>query len=237
MNEEKPTGEIEPFPGMNRTLAVIESQGGTHEHAQLTTAPAEETPPAPALPWQTAAAQLAADIYCMAHGLTTAPTDAEGRARVQAIAQRLEPELKTGMGAVLAWAGVTLYLQAVREGLKHVVLRAEVHAPTKGRHNERVLVFADRLTVLSDLLQREPKSHSGAEAWWKEREDRLAVMEELPVIIAKVERIFGAPPPAAAGCTVVEKLDGIIEGLLGLAAKQKETMDRYEQALKAKVRR
>lgn len=198
------------------------------------------------MPWDVLAQNLAAEAYRVAHGMT--PTEDLGqdvhKARMGQIARLLAKELQPGTQAILAWAGISLYLQSVMHALRHVVMGAEVHPPSRGRHNERVLVYSDRLTVLAGLVQREPLTHDEAIAWWKAHEERLLQLEELPRIIAYVERQMGGVPPEATKHNDVEKIEGMLTGLLGVLSSQKELIGRqreqlqnFERALKANVRR
>lgn len=220
IDEEKPDN-VEPFPGTPSEMHAV------------------AMPPI-VLPWDTAAAELAERLVPDIDN----PMDPGAKnARAQA-AVVLAPELKTGMQAMLAWAGVSLYLRQVQSALQQLVLRAEVHGPTRGRHNAKALVFADRLQVLADLMQTGPKSHDAAAAWWEERAAQLRELAELPRIVAMVEREMGGTPPEAADHSNAEKIEGMLCGLLGIVTQQKEMLgqlreqnQRLEAALKRNVRR
>lgn len=201
----------------------------TVEAAQSVASDPETVPDQPGdAPWDVVAAQLAAEAYRMAHGLGPATElgSDEHKARMAMIQRLLAPELRSGLEAGLAWAGVTLYLRQVQHALRHVVLGAEVHPPSKGRHNERVLVYADRLSALADLVQKQPAAHKEAAAWWKEREAQLQGLAELPRIIAAVERQMGGAPDEAKKHTPVENIEGMLMGLMGIVTQQKELLER-----------
>lgn len=242
-NEPTPTESTEtviPFPSLATKPAIFGAPMAGVVPCDL---PKNEETPAPAAeqqpdPIALRAQSLAAEVYRIAHGFGPESALAEDshRARMAEIQRLLTPELSSGIMAVLGWAGVTLYLHQVQHALRHVVLRAEVHAPSKGRHNERVLVFADRLEELADLMLQVPKTHAEAAAWWKEREDRLGELAELPRIVAMVEKEMGGAPEVAKDHTDVEKVEGMFLGLLGIVHKQKEIIGRQEAALKQKVR-
>jgi hypothetical protein len=247
MNEPTPDN-IVAFPASTAKVLVSELQDPQSFTAQPAPAEAPDTAggePAGESPWKGIADALALELWAMAHGVATIEhADAEGRARVAEMSRRLEAQLLPGIQAAMGWAGGTLYLHQVQSALQHVVLRAEVHAPSKGRHNERVLVYADRLEALAALMQKMPKRHEEAAAWWKDREDALEQLAELPRIVAMVEKEMGGAPDVAKDHTTVEKVEGMFIGLLGVLAQQKEFIERQKgimarqaEALKDKLRR
>jgi hypothetical protein len=225
--------EANPTPTENETIVQFPGAGG----AQAAEAPAPAAPAEPP-PWVALAEEWARKLYCAAHGLAELPVEVPAdRARIADMARQLEPEFRTSMQAVLSWAGVTLYLHRVQEALRHVVLRAEIHPPSRGRHNERVLVFADRLEALADVMTQQPKGYAEATAFWKAREEQLTQLAELPRIMANVERVMGEPPPAAAGLHPVEKLEAMLTGLVAAVQKQNDIIGKQEQQLKTLLRR
>jgi hypothetical protein len=187
--------------------------------------------PAPS-PLDHAATALARELYCIAHGLAELPPEFAATARVKQIEARLAGELSAGLQAALGWAGCTLYLSQMREAVKQLVARAEVHVPSRGRHNERVLVYADRLEVLADLIEVEPKGSVEAAAWWKEREAELVTLDELKALVARLEKDMGGAPEGAEGHPPLAKIEGIVTGLLSVVARQKLIIERQAASRK-----
>lgn len=129
--------------------------------------------------------------------------------------------------ATMAWAGLTLAYFELRNRCRALIANAQVHAPTAGKRNARILVFADRLQDLSELLgDAPPPTAAEAVTFWQNREQQTEEVAELRRmsyrlngIVQRLETQAGIEPREDKTPDLV-KLEGMAGALIDIVQQQ-----------------
>lgn len=144
--------------------------------------------------------------------------------------------------AAFAWAGISLHLQDLQHRIRSLVDNAQIHAPTKGRQNERILVYADRLHDLIAALDQAPATHAGAMALWSSRgKDTEDVAElrrvghRLDGVLARLEKQAGIETGDQDKTPVLEKIEGMTAAMIDIVDQQARMIGQLKAKLGART--
>jgi len=129
--------------------------------------------------------------------------------------------------AMLLWAGTSLHYHTLRSCVERLLDNAQIHPPTQGKRNARLLVYEDRAQELRDMVLNPVQLHQEATEFWEAREQETEITAglhrmatRLAGVVRRLEAQAGVKPLPNDGTPMDERIEQIATVLIDIVQAQ-----------------